>query len=45
MNSLDTRFARNVFETDQKLAIQKTRSTCFIRSKNHSAAPRGFKSQ
>ena len=28
MNSLDTRFSRNVFE-----AVQKTRSTCFIRSK------------
>ena len=25
MNSLDTRFSRNVFE-----AVQKTRSTCFI---------------
>ena len=28
MNSLDTRFSRNVFE-----AVQKTRSTCFIGSK------------
>ena len=28
MNSLDTRFSRNVFET-----VQKTRSTCFIGSK------------
>ena len=28
MNSLDTRFSRNVFE-----AVQKTRSTCFIASK------------
>ena len=25
MNSLDTRFSRNIFE-----AVQKTRSTCFI---------------
>ena len=28
MNSIDTRFSRNVFE-----AVQKTRSTCFIGSK------------
>ena len=28
MNSLDTRFSKNVFE-----AVQKTRSTCFIGSK------------
>ena len=28
MNSLDTRFSKNVFE-----AVQKTRSTCFIASK------------
>ena len=28
MNSLDTRFSRNVFE-----AVQKTHSTCFIGSK------------
>ena len=28
MNSLDTRFSRNVFEV-----VQKTRSTCFIGSK------------
>ena len=28
MNSLDTRFSRNVFE-----AVQKTRSMCFIGSK------------
>ena len=28
MNSIDTRFSRNVFK-----AVQKTRSTCFVRSK------------
>ena len=32
MNSTDTRFSRNVFE-----AVQKTRSTCFIRSKHSSS--------
>ena len=37
MDSIDTRFSRNVFED-----VQKTRSTCF-KTLNHSAAPRGFK--
>ena len=33
MNSIDTCFSRNVFET-----IQKTRSTCFISSKTTNPA-------
>ena len=47
MNSLDTRFSKNVFE-----AVQKTRSTCFIGSKTtrlrlvallkHSCVRRGY---
>ena len=38
MNSLDTRFSKNVFE-----AIQKNSQYVFYRVKNHSATPRGFK--
>ena len=38
MNSLDTRFSKNVFE-----AIQKNSQHVFYRVKNHSAMPRGFK--
>ena len=37
MNSLDTRFSKNVFE-----AVQKTRSTCFIGSKPNKTLLRVF---
>ena len=38
MNSLDTRFSKNVFE-----AVQKNSQHVFYLVKNHSATPRGFK--
>ena len=38
MNSLDTRFSKNVFE-----AIKKNSQHVFYQVKNHSATPRGFK--
>ena len=38
MNSLDSRFSKNVFE-----AVQKNLQHMFYRVKNHSATPRGFK--
>ena len=38
MNSLDSRFSKNVFE-----AVQKNLQHVFYRVENHSATPRGFK--